>query len=83
MDMPQSTTAAAQRADTYITNSFRDFLNNYKMRAKGVSSLSECAHWLTCQQYRENCVQNAHFVVFGVVSYELMAPELVQEFSAF
>jgi hypothetical protein len=53
------------------------------MRAKSASSLSERAHWLTCQHHRETRVQNAHFVVFGVISYELMAPELVQEFPAF
>jgi len=62
---------------------FCRFLNNYQMRAKSASSLSECANWLTCQHHRETRVQNAHFVVFGVISEELVAPELVQEFSAF
>ena len=64
---------------------FYGFWNNYKMRAKSAGSLTECAHLLPCQHYRQNGtrVQNAQSVVFVVISYELTTPELVQDFSAF
>ena len=83
--MTQSTTAAAERTDIYFTNKiFTDFEIITKCGRKApASSLSECAQWLTSQHHQETRVQNAYFVVFGLISYELMAPELLQEFSAF